>query len=180
LKNNSKIYLDIETTSLDADSGIIVAIGYAIDDADPQITVLKSHADEKNIISMIFQKIKHETLVTYNGIKFDIPFLIARGLKYGLYLPDIKMIDLYPWAKAYLKLQSRRFHEICLFYDIPHEDISGKEINELFIKTISGDNTAIVRIIDHLTQDLKALRIFYQKTSPLLVNYPVPEWESRS
>ena len=90
------------------------------------------------------------------------------------------MIDLYPWTKAYLKLQSRRFHEICLFYDIPHEDISGKEINELFIKTISGDNTAIVRIIDHLTQDLKALRLFYQKISPLLVNYPVPEWESRS
>ena len=168
----SEIYIDIETTALDADSGIIVAIGYAQGDEDPQILILKSYADERNLISTIFHVIDRQHLVSYNGDRFDVPFLIARGLKYNLYFPKIKMIDLYPWARDHLRLQSRRFHDICLFYDIPHEDISGKEVNELVIRAISGDTAAVTRIINHLTQDIIALRIFHQKIQPLLIHYP--------
>lgn len=85
------------------------------------------------------------------------------------------MIDLYCWARKFLKLQSRRFHEICLFYDIPHEEISGKEVNELFIKAMSGAHNAKQRINDHLNQDIEALQGFYKKIKPLMTNYPAPD-----
>lgn len=174
MRKETEIYLDIETSSLDADSGMVVAVGYAAGNSDPHIMFVKSFDDEKNVISDIFEKIKDKKIVTFNGSRFDIPFLIARGLKYDYYLPRLEMIDLYCWARKFLRLQSRRFHEICMLYNIPHQEISGKEVNELFIKAMSGDHSAKERIVKHLNQDIKALQIFYQKIKPLLANYPAP------
>ncbi len=176
MKEETEVYLDIETSSLDADSGMVVAVGYAERDEKPDILFVKSFEDEKAVISFIFGRIKDKRIVTFNGTNFDIPFLIARGLKYDLYLPQMEMMDLYLWARRFLRLQSRRFHEICLFYNIPHEEISGKEVNELFIKAMSGDNSATERIVTHLTQDVEALRAFHKKIKPLLTNYGVPDY----
>jgi uncharacterized protein YprB with RNaseH-like and TPR domain len=170
-----EVYLDIETSSLDADSGMVVAVGYAEGDGKAEIEFVRSFANEKEVISSLFEKIGDKRIVTFNGSNFDIPFLIARGLRYDLYLPRIEMIDLYLWARRFLRLQSRRFREICLFYDIPHEEISGKEVNELFIKAMSGDGSAEERIVTHLTQDVEALRTFHKKIKPLLANYSVPD-----
>jgi len=175
MTNTTEVYLDIETSSLDADSGIVVAIGYARENEAPKIMFAKSFEDERGMISDIFEELKDKKIITFNGSFFDIPFLIARGLKYDLYLPKTKMVDLYCWAKKFLRLQSRSFHEICLFYNIPHEEISGKEVNELFIKAMSGNHDAKERIVSHLTQDIRALQSFYQKIKPLLTNYPSPD-----
>jgi len=174
MTEDTEIYLDIETSSLDADSGMVVAVGCAEGRSVPEIMFVKSYEDEKIVISRIFEKIKDRKIVTFNGGRFDIPFLIARALKYDLYLPKIEIVDLYSWARKFLRLQSRRFHEICLFYDIPHEEISGKEVNELFIRAMSGDHRAKERIVSHLIQDVGALRSFYQKIEPLLEDYSPP------
>ncbi len=170
------VYLDIETSSLDADSGMVVAVGYAVGSKEPQIMFVQSFDEERPVISQVFEKLKNRNVVTFNGTYFDIPFLIARGLKYDLHFPKIETIDLYSWAKRFLKLQSRRFHEICTFYNISHEAISGKEINELFIKAMSGNKDAEERIVTHLYQDVKALQTFHQKIMPLLANYPPPNY----
>jgi len=174
---SSTIYLDIETSSLDADSGIVISVGYALGNSEPTVMSVRSYDDEKQVIANIFEKVKNTTLVTFNGSNFDIPFLISRGLKYGYYFPRVEMLDLYLWARRYLRFQSRRFHDICLFYGIPHEDISGKEMNELFIRAISGDVNAWHRITDHLTQDIKAMQAFHNRIGPLLEDYPPPGWE---
>jgi len=174
MSRDTEIYLDIETSSLDADSGMVVAIGYAIGEKEPEIMFVKSFDEEKAVIDHIFRRIKDRRIITFNGTYFDIPFLIARGLRYDLPFPKIEIIDLYTWAKKFLKLQSRRFHEICMFYNIFHEDISGKEVNELFIKAMSGDGKAKERIMSHLHQDIKALQSFHHKILPVLANYPPP------
>jgi len=175
LTKQTEVYLDIETSSLDADSGMVVAIGYTEGSGPPEIFFVNSFNDEKNVIRKLFEHIKDRSIVTFNGSRFDIPFLIARGLKYDLYFPNMEMIDLYCWAKKFLRLQSRRFHEICLFYGIPHEEISGKEVNELFIKAMSGVHDAKQRIVDHLSQDIEALQAFYKKIKPLIATYPSPD-----
>jgi uncharacterized protein YprB with RNaseH-like and TPR domain len=173
----STIYLDIETSSLDADSGMVVSVGYAVGDSEPVVMPVRSYDDERQVIATIFDRVKNTTVVTFNGSSFDIPFLLSRGLKYGYCFPRIELLDLYLWAKRYLRFQSRRFHDISLFYGIPHEDISGKEMNELFIKAISGDSNAWQRITDHLTQDIKAMQAFHSKIRPLLEDYPPPSWK---
>ncbi|MEM2921117.1 MAG: ribonuclease H-like domain-containing protein, partial [Candidatus Bathyarchaeia archaeon] len=148
------VYLDIETTSLEADSGMVISVGYAIGDSEPTVMSVRSYEDEQRVIANLIDRVKNAVVVTFNGSGFDIPFLISRGLKYGLYFPRVELVDLYLWAKKYLRFQSRRFHDICLFFDIPHEEISGKEMNELFIKAISGDSGAWERITSHLIQDI--------------------------
>ena len=178
MTEETEVYLDIETSSLDADSGMIVAVGCAEGDKAPEIMFVRSFEDERAVIASFFEKIKDKRIITFNGTGFDIPFLIARGLKYDLYLPRVEMIDLYRWARRFLRLQSRRFHEICLFYNIPHEEISGKEVNELFIKAMSGDDKARERIVTHLTQDIEALRAFHNKVRPLLADYSVHDYLS--
>jgi len=172
MTEDTEIYLDIETSSLDADSGMVVAVGCAEGRNEPETMFVKSYEDEETVISKVFEKIKGRRIVTFNGTRFDIPFLNARALKYDLYLPEIEMVDLYSWARKFLRLQSRRFHEICLFYDISHEEISGKEVNELFIRAMSGDHRARERIVSHLEQDIRALQSFHQKIKPLLADYP--------
>ena len=156
---------------------MIISVGYAIGDSEPVVMTVRSYDDEKQVIVNIFERVKNTTVVTFNGSSFDIPFLISRGLKYGYYFPRVEMLDLYLWARRYLRFQSRRFHDICLFYCIAHEDISGKEMNELFIRAISGDNNAWQRITDHLTQDIKAMQAFHSRINPLLKDYPPPSWE---
>jgi len=170
-----KIFLDIETTSLEADTGIIVAIGLGYENQDNEIFYSNSHEEEENIIKRVFDIIQNNEIITFNGTRFDIPFLLTRGLKYDLYLPKIVSIDLYYWAAKYLRLQSRRFHDICTFYDIPHEEISGREVSELYIKSLSGDEIAKERILRHLKQDISAMKILYKKIMPIFLHYPAPE-----
>lgn len=170
-----KVFLDIETTSLDADTGIIVAIGLGFENKGTEILFVNAHEEEENILVNTFSKISEKQVVTFNGTRFDIPFLLTRGLKYDLIIPKIDNIDLYYWAVKHLRLQSRKFHDICIFYGIFHEEISGREVNELYIKALSGDENAKKRIYNHLNQDISAMRSFYQKIKPLLMNYPPPK-----
>ena len=169
------IFLDIETTSLEADTGILVAVGLCTKKTDVEINFLDSYKDEERILKDTFNKISGKTIITFNGKRFDIPFLITRGLKYGLSFPKIENIDLYYWAYKHLRLQSKKFHDICQFFDIEHEEISGREVSELFIKGISGDEEAKKRIERHLYQDVSAMKVLYQKIEKMIEEYPPPE-----
>jgi len=170
-----EIFLDIETTSLEADTGIIVAIGIGYNNRKIETHFVNAHDEEKRIIHNVFSTIDNHTLITYNGNRFDIPFLLTRGLKYDLYMPKVESVDLYYWAVKYLRLQSRKFHDICTYYQIPHQEISGREVNELYIKALSGDSTAKDRITYHLEQDISAMTLLYEKIKSLLSHYPPPK-----
>ena len=174
VENKMELYMDIETTALDADTGMIVAVGIGWEKKETVIEFVNSHDEEKQVISNAFSKIAEKQIVTFNGSRFDIPFLLTRGLKYDLAIPKVEVIDLYVWAAEYLRLHSHRFHDICTFYDIPHEEISGSEVNELYIKALSGDKGAKDRIKSHLKQDISAMKVFYGKIQPLISNYPSP------
>ena len=169
-----EIFLDIETTSLNADTGMIVAVGLCYEREKTIIHFVNSHEEEKNIIFNTFSEIAEKQVITFNGTRFDIPFLLTRGLKYDLIMPKVEIIDLYYWSARYLRLQSRKFHDICTFYDISHEEISGREVNELFIRALSGDKNAKDKIIRHLNQDISAMISFYKKIKPLISIYPPP------
>jgi len=169
------IFLDIETSSLDADTGTLVAVGTGKKENEIDLTFVKSYEDEKTILIQIFEKIKNKTIITFNGKRFDIPFLITRGLKYNLIFPKVEIIDLFFWSWKYLRLQSKKLHDICVYCDIEHEEVSGREVNELYIRAISGDDKSKERILKHLYHDVKAMMSLYDKLEPMIKNYPSPE-----
>ena len=60
-----KVFLDIETTSLDADTGIIVAIGLGFENKGTEILFVNAHEEEENILVNTFSKISEKQVVKH-------------------------------------------------------------------------------------------------------------------
>src|SRR2546422_9798184 len=79
------IILDIETTSLEADGGIVVGVGLAPEKGRSEYFQVKRTREEEAALSKPAQRIQaYDVLVTWYGRGFDIPFLATRFLKHGL------------------------------------------------------------------------------------------------
>lgn len=73
-----QLILDIETTGLDATKERIIAIGCLRESLDVQIFM---HADEARLLQEFLaylEAVNPEVLLTYNGMAFDLPFIITR------------------------------------------------------------------------------------------------------
>jgi len=73
-----QVILDIETTGLDATKARIIAIGCLRESLDVQIFM---HSDEAHLLQEFLaylEAVNPEVLLTYNGMAFDLPFIITR------------------------------------------------------------------------------------------------------
>lgn len=73
-----QVILDIETTGLDATKARIIAIGCLRESLDVQIFM---HLDEARLLQEFLaylEAVNPEVLLTYNGMAFDLPFIITR------------------------------------------------------------------------------------------------------
>jgi len=117
------IYLDLETTSLNAEIGRIVAIGLILPDGRLEIFFAKSDREEKEIIQKtmeVLRKFKGKPLVIWYS-KFDIPFLVTRAIKHDLDISDIydfEVIDIWKLVKENLRLVSNRLDDASKFFGV--------------------------------------------------------------
>jgi uncharacterized protein YprB with RNaseH-like and TPR domain len=166
-------FLDIETSNLDANFGIMLT--YCIKDAaGEQILAaaitpedIKKYDSDKSDTRIVQQAIddiqKFDTLVTFYGKRFDVPFLRTRALVDGLKFPvfgSIKHIDVWDWARKKLRLNSNRLEVVCrtLFGETDKTHIEYK----YWIGAARGDKDSIAWILDHNERDVNDLaRVFY-------------------
>jgi uncharacterized protein YprB with RNaseH-like and TPR domain len=99
-----RIYMDIETTGLNAYEDEITCIGLVIaDDSDYTYPIKKivinqnkQGCNEEIVLeqfnSFIESNFRDAELITWNGNKFDIPFIETRCLKYGINLTFTSVI----------------------------------------------------------------------------------------
>ena len=88
-----EIILDIETTGLEPVKS---------DDRITCISMLKDNypvtfygENEKSILENFWFEVSEDSIIyTFNGESFDIPFIIARSLKYGIMTKKIEHVDL--------------------------------------------------------------------------------------
>ena len=167
-------FLDIETSNLDANFGIMLT--YCIKDAaGEQILAaaitpddIKKYDSDKSDTRIVQQCIddiqKFDTLVTFYGKRFDVPFLRTRALVDGLKFPvfgSIKHIDVWDWARKKLRLNSNRLEVVCrtLFGETDKTHIEYK----YWIGAARGDKDSIAWILDHNEKDVTDLeRVFYK------------------
>jgi uncharacterized protein YprB with RNaseH-like and TPR domain len=166
-------FLDIETSNLDANFGVMLtwAIktndGYLISDALHKSDLENCEPDKidtrivKNLVEEIQQ---YDTIVTYYGKRFDVPFLRTRALVDGVEFPaygSLKHIDVYFWAKFKLKLNSNRLDTVArtLFGSTEKNHIEFK----YWIAGTRGDEEAIDYILDHNQRDVEELERVYYK-----------------
>jgi uncharacterized protein YprB with RNaseH-like and TPR domain len=172
---NEKIgFLDIETTNLDANFGIMLS--YCIKDGDSDkiyegcITaqdIKKGTAGDEDfrIVQKCVEDIKQFTkLVTFYGVRFDMPFVRTRAVSLGVEFPSygtIKHQDLYFLIRNKFKLNSNRLENACrvLLGSSDKTKIDYKH----WRAAARGDKKALEYVLKHNRYDVLDLEKLYHK-----------------
>jgi len=138
IKMTYHIALDIETTSLYADDGIITCYATVGQDNIIYGNVIKDADEEKFLLKQMLRDLiglnaRHPTskIITYNGYSFDYPMIITRLLVLDI-LPELAVfkknfdkkgrhVDLYYAVRNNLLLKSRKLIDVCRYLGIDYE-----------------------------------------------------------
>lgn len=96
--NKNEIILDIETTGLDSTRDQLVLLGFIIYENDKCYIIqyfAEDNGEERRLLEIYLKMIENKKVITYNGDKFDIPFLNMR-LDYNKLFPVFpETLDIY-------------------------------------------------------------------------------------
>ncbi|MBM4137338.1 MAG: hypothetical protein FJ241_10980 [Nitrospira sp.] len=160
-------YLDIETSNLAADYGIMLSYCIKTEGANEFFgRALKQEEVEKNLDEHLIQDCindiqKYDTIITFYGARFDIPFIRSRALFWKRDFPffgQIKHIDAYFVARNKLRIHSNRLVSVCDLLGI-----QGKtQLKPIYwIKALQGDAKSLEYIKDHNEKDCIILERAY-------------------
>jgi len=168
---------DLETTSLNADFGHILCCSFK--PLGGPVTTLRidqykgydrDRSDDKQLVKDIAKELSRYVIdIGYNSVRFDIPFLVARMLHYGLdirCLRNLRHLDVF-WAVRYrMRLRSAR-----LEVAIEHLQASEKKtplIARVWQKAGVGHKPSLDQIVKHNVQDVKSLEEVALKMANLM------------
>lgn len=166
--------LDIETTSLDADTGYVICIGLLDVNKDRARTFFaKRPDDEKKIMTAFFKVLdKYHVLFTWNGSSFDLPYLTTRALLNSVdfsSLFKVKHIDLAEITRKSLRLSSTSMWNVCRYFGIEYdEDIGGSEVPMRYLNYMAGRRGLRSIIIRHCLMDLRRTKAIMTRLKPLV------------
>jgi uncharacterized protein YprB with RNaseH-like and TPR domain len=169
------VILDIETSSLEADAGIVVGAGLLPETGKSEYFEATRTDQEKGLLVKLLKRLEaYDVIVTWSGRGFDTPFLTTRLLKHSLDpLPLLGKthLDLNEVVRSRLRLTFTYLDHVCDFFGIKREKgLMGLEVPHSFVKALEGDETALKSIRDHCLDDLKVTREVFLKLKPLVEN----------
>ncbi len=185
-----------EVCGLQAATGRIVSIGLlnpianegrgageVIFDGDPQIGTPDEHGiawttgSEKQMLQRFWRIVEGRQVVTYNGMEFDAPYLIARSLYCGV-RPTQRIfpkwyerkfhLDLREELAAFRKMKAYSFEFTCQLFGIasPKTTMDGSMVGDRY------RDGRVREIADYnINGDCRALAAMWRKLEPIL-----PEW----
>jgi uncharacterized protein len=165
--------LDIETSSLEADAGIILGAGIMTEEGKSEYLQARKTSEEKSLLAKLLKRLESfDVIVTWSGRGFDIPFLTTRLLKHKMD-PRLMMrkmhLDLNDVVKSRLRLTFTYLDHVCDFFEIKRDKgPMGLEVPQLFVKALEGDEKALQSIRDHCLDDLRVTREVFLKLRPLV------------
>lgn len=169
------LFFDIETTGLSADISAITLIGCC--DMDRNITQWfnEDGFSQKQILSDFLAFIKsYDTLITFNGTTFDLPFLTSKikEFKLNASFDRYEHLDLYQILKPYKNLwglknfRQKNLEEYLGFHRT--DKLSGKKLIKTYQNYLEkGDTKDKEAVLLHNREDLLGLRNIYS-----LMSYP--------
>jgi uncharacterized protein YprB with RNaseH-like and TPR domain len=158
-------YLDIETSNLNADYGIVLC--YCIKVHNRKKIFVRA-IKRKELYSGVFDKEllkdcvrdmrKFDRIITFYGARFDIPFLRTRSVALGTDFPhygEINHTDIYPIIKYKFKLHRNRLMNSC-------ETIVGKTDKTVispthWLRCLQGHTQDMKYVVDHCERDVHDL-----------------------
>jgi len=167
------VVLDIETTSLEGDAGVLVSAGLMTDSGRVEYLEARRTSEEKPVLEKLLKRLSgFDIVVTWNGRGFDIPFLTTRLMKHGLDprpILRISHIDLADIVKGRLRLTFTYLDHVCDFFGIARKKgPMGLDVPHLHVRALEGDKRASAAIRAHCLDDLRATRQVFLKLKPLI------------
>lgn len=135
-------------------------------------TKQKDPLDDKELCRTIRSVLADaDMLITYNGIKCDVPFIQTRLLHNGFDpLPPIAHKDVYYTAKFKLKLSRNGLINVQQFLNLEEAKTPVKLYQ--WMRALTGIKQAQDEILHHCQQDVLVLEEAYMKLRPLMNAHP--------
>ncbi len=156
--------------ALTARLGRIVAVGFWTQNAGPIVAVELDEQRERDLILCAITALQQDvTLVTFNGMDFDVPFLETRALVHGLtlgYTPQrySRRYSFDPHCDLFRRLcgwhsgAAGTLGEWCEALNIPHDNrMTGADIGAAVAR---GDDAFVHA---HCTDDVRATAALYER-----------------
>jgi uncharacterized protein YprB with RNaseH-like and TPR domain len=171
---------DLETSSLNADYGVILCAGFkTVGSGKPKVLSIADYEGktildkEKRLLRDVSDiLLSHDVWLTWFGTYFDIPFVNSRLLYHRLpTLPtNYPHVDGWKTARNRLKLRNNRLKTVQEFLGTATE--KDAVLGPIWVKAISGDEKALKYVINHCFKDICALEEVYWLLRPLIVDHP--------
>ncbi len=164
-------FLDIETSNLDADFGIIISYCIKVKGENKiyQGVInkddLKRNEIDKRIVKKLVNDLNNfDTIVGFYSTRFDLPYIRTRALVCKIPFPNygtIKHKDIYYISRNKLKLHSNRQESVCR--TILGTTEKTHLISKYWIGALRGDEQSLRYILDHNKKDVFDLERIYDK-----------------
>lgn len=172
--NAEKIgFIDIETSNLDADFGIMLCYCIKVYGKDKIYWAAISKRDitsgilDKRVVEKCIRDMQRfDRLIGFYSSRFDIPFIRTRAVFHGLEFPlygTIKHNDVYFIIKRRFKIHRNRLEDACKTLLGRTEKTRIEPIK--WIRALQGDAASIAWIVDHCKRDVRDLERLYIKVA---------------
>lgn len=174
------LFFDIESTGLRANFGHTICVAWKEYGKKKVHLVSLLNApmkgeifNDKNVVKVAAEALSSaDVIVSWYGLKFDVPFLNSRLIYHGLPPIDTNVVHLDLWrtSRYKLKLSNNRLNTVQDFLQL--DDAKSPLKHATWLRAQQGNKKAIRYIIHHCKQDVKVLEQAYEKLKPLIVNHP--------
>ena len=111
-----------------------------------------------------------DQVITYNGDKFDLPFLFGEMIKHNLPpLPPLTSIDLFKTVKK-TKFFSKRLGFVGPYLGLGDKMDTGGF--DLWVKVLQGDRRAQRKMERYCVRDVRLTERLYKKLRPYITDHP--------
>lgn len=171
-------FLDIETSNLKADFGLMLS--YCIKEggsdkvyfgllSKKDIEAAKAGDEDKRVVASLVEDLaRFDRIVTYYGRRFDVPFARSRALMCGIKFPyfgSLTHIDLYFVLRNRFLFSSNRLENACRC--LLGKTEKTRIENRYWRGGVRGDEKSLDYILDHNMKDVLDLEKLYYK----VINY---------
>jgi hypothetical protein len=143
-------------------------------------TLALTNDDEKLILESFWQNISsfRGTFISYNGIKFDVPYIIRRSIHHGIkptnhiFLQHTKFNPMPAHFDVMIQISAGKeqfysLHEACEFFGVDSSKLGGIVAAEVGDAYYAG---RIQEIADYCLRDLQATYQLYEKVKVFIQN----------
>lgn len=165
---NTNVFFDIETLGLESTTDKIVCVSFGYNSKagfEKEEIITLASTDEKVILELFWKavsQVENPILISFNGNRFDIPFIIKRSIINNIRCCKFDSIDTMQTANTYPRFSNEPIQRGSLSYWAKVMGIEVKTQNGNMIPTMyyNGDLKGIEA---HCKEDLEILIRFWKR-----------------